>query len=272
MHRTFKHLIRLLNIYNPTGKEKKLRRYIVKVLKQNKIDYKIDYFGNIYSFQYKNKPFLSAHLDSVKTEEDNTIKKNMKITQDLIWSEGNIIGADDLVGVYIILHLLITTNIRFNWVLTTEEESGLYGSIWFANKNPELIENSLYGIVIDRKGGNEIICCENNYGTKELEEDVLKAVPDFKSVWGMGSDADTWSVFISCINISCGYYRHHTKSEYIKISEVSSTIKAVKKILRNVKKKYEKLDMYENHFYHELRRKSDEKIEVQSKKPAIAQI
>ncbi|MBP7554386.1 MAG: hypothetical protein KA885_13250, partial [Spirochaetes bacterium] len=80
MHRTFKHLIRLLNIYNPTGKEKKLRRYIVKVLKQNKIDYKIDYFGNIYSFQYKNKPFLSAHLDSVKTEEDNTIKKNMKIT------------------------------------------------------------------------------------------------------------------------------------------------------------------------------------------------
>jgi len=240
-------LINLLKVYNQSGVEKFISEFIIRWLKKHNIDFTIDTAGNIYNFNHPNAPFLNAHLDSVQRESDKLAGVNLKMSNDLIIkSEGHVIGGDDLVGVYIILYLLGHTDLRFNWILTVSEEIGGIGSTAFVNENSKLLLDSAYGIVIDRRGKEDIICSKNNYGTLDFEQKLAHVGKDFKFSPNSGTwcDADKWRSFVSCANLSCGYYEAHTSNEYVKLTEVFNTINYIKAILSTIRDKFEKPKVY----------------------------
>jgi tripeptide aminopeptidase len=244
-------LLNLLKVYNQSGHEKYISEIIKKWLIKNNIKFDIDCVGNIYNFNYTEAPFLNAHLDSVQTEKDKWSGKNLLMNNMIIYSPGNIIGGDDLVGVYIILYLLKYSKLKFNWILTVNEEVGATGSTHFAKENKEILEKSLYGIVIDRRGSGDILCSLNDYGTIELENDLCRIgkIYNYKQDLGTFSDCNTWRDYISCANLSCGYYEPHTNKEYIKLNEVFNTINYIKAILSNLNKRYEKAEKTHYGYY-----------------------
>jgi hypothetical protein len=246
-------LINLLKVYNKSGYENKISGIIKRWLKKHKLNFKEDKEGNLYNFQYNSTPFLNAHLDSVQNEKDRYAGLSLKLENGIISSPGHIIGGDDLCGVYAILYLLKYTNLKFNWVLTTCEESGGLGSKYFADENKQLLKNSLYGLVIDRRGRDDIICSQNDYGSFDFEKKLVKIGTNygFSTNIGVFSDADTWSQYISCANLSCGYHEPHSTKEYIKLSELFNTINYVRNILINVKEQFphESRGGYFNHIF-----------------------
>ena len=239
-------LINLLKVYNQSGQEKYISTVIMRWLKKHNIDFNVDNVGNIYSFKHDNAPFLNAHLDSVQRDTDKLAGINLNMDEKLIIkSPGHIIGGDDLVGVYIILYLLANTELRFNWIFTVFEETGGIGSTHFLKVNSKLISDSSYGIVVDRKGNDDIICANNDYGTENFQNKLFKIGKDFKysPATGTWSDANKWRDYVSCANLSCGYYEAHTTREYVNLADVFNTINYVKAILSSVKQKFKKAEI-----------------------------
>lgn len=240
-----KMLMNLLKIFNGTGTDF-VSHFVKKWLNENNIDFQEDKYGNIFNFKHSNAPFLSAHMDSVQTKSDIYAGSKLTIEGDKIYSPGHIIGADDLVGVWIILTLLKEGNHRFNWILSDNEEIGAIGADDFITNNSQLIRDSLYGLVIDRKGSSDIICSHNLYGTKRFEE-TLHTVSNkngfnYKPERGVFSDANVWSDYISCANLSCGYYNMHSTNEHIIIPEMLNSKEYIKSILVNVTEKFPSTD------------------------------
>lgn len=231
-----KDLINLLKVPSMSKKEYYMRKFIVKKLKEMNVPYTEDETGNIYNL-IPNTPLLSAHMDTVGDAEDIAVLNFIYEEKGIISGFGNI-GADDKVGIFIILELLKRyENISF--VFTVQEETGSVGARMFVNNNSELLNELLYCIVIDRRGDSDIISTQNDYCVQELENDILSIITGFKPALGSISDADVFNDYLSCINISCGYYKPHTQDEFIIWSNVVKTYHAVKTIITKLINKYE---------------------------------
>ena len=91
----------------------------------------------------------------------------------------------------------------------------LDGSFGYLFRDVELkdLDHILYCIVLDRRGGSDILCTDNDYGTKEFET-ILKEIGkvyDYKPTRGLWSDTDILSDLLCCANLSVGYYNPHQK-------------------------------------------------------------
>ena len=242
-------LLNIFRIGNPSGKEQEMANFIKNHLDANAIPYKEDEMGNIYNLEDKNLPILNAHMDSVQDDTDAKLSKFVKIRGDVLRGYG-VIGGDDKCGIYIILDILKRRKVNF--LFTMSEEIGCVGINAFMNQTT--LTGYPYALTLDRYGSGDIICYDNDYGTKFFEDELERHGRDFgyKSERGVYSDADYISRDVSCANISVGYYSHHTKKEFVVLSELQNSIEFIEHLIDNLKTKFSppsKAYSYKNNYY-----------------------
>jgi putative aminopeptidase FrvX len=237
-----KELIELLEINSPSGKEEKVAEYIKKHLSSIGVEFNTDTIGNVFNISHKNRPLLSAHMDTVKRNDTPIKIIEVKAKNGLTLlknKELGVIGGDDKCGIYAILKILEKRK-DINFVFTTQEEVGAFGASHFCSQNK--LDHITYGIIIDRTGYQDIISTANWYGSEEFEKELLERGKGFgfKRARGIFSDCDVFSDIFSCANISAGYYNAHSPSEFICVEHLTNTINFVEHILNTMPdKRYE---------------------------------
>jgi len=128
---------RISEIPRCSGKEQKIRNFLKKFAKENKLNFKQDSYGNclIYKKGSKGNIILQAHLDMVCEKEewlDFDFSKNgpkIKIKGGWLTASHTTLGADNGIGVAMILDILSQKKFPFlKGLFTVEEETGLRGA------------------------------------------------------------------------------------------------------------------------------------------------
>ena len=167
---------------------------------------------------------LVAHLDTVHKKLPGKIKYSKGKL-----SSPNGIGGDDRCGVYMIFDIIKEYNCSV--LFCEDEEIGGVGSDKFIKTKlaGELVGTFNYLIEFDRKGSNDAVFydCANT----EFEDFITKEF--YKTQYGSFSDISTLAPFLktAAVNLSCGYYNAHTKTEYVVWKEMLNSISEAKKIL-----------------------------------------
>lgn len=233
-----KMLKEIFRIPSLSGDESKMANYIKGKLVSLGISYEEDEKGNVFKFTGK-KPFLNAHMDTVQDLDDFYLASLITIKEDCILDGLGVIGGDDKCGIYIILRMLEKGH-DINFAFTVSEEIGTIGSGFLADTKAKELKECLYGLTLDRKGNTDIICFDNSYGTIEFENALEFVGKEFgyKPAMGVLSDADEFNKFMSCANLSVGYYRQHTKKEFVILEDLAKAEKYVESILKEVQRKF----------------------------------
>ena len=230
-------LLDLFHAPAQSGFEVLTQEYIKSFLEENETSYEEDEMGNIFKIE-EGKPLLVAHMDTVQDVDDVALANFIRIRGQILSGYG-VIGGDDKNGIYIILHLL-KEGYDINFAFVVEEEIGGHGSYYLSNTHYKEIEKCLYGIVLDRRGAGDIICYNNNYGTKIFQDRLQEVGKDFGYSPGTGtfSDADQLDEIISCANLSVGYHNPHSKIEFIHLGQLENALNYTRNIVEKVKSKY----------------------------------
>jgi len=229
-------LLELFRIPSLSGHEDRVASFIKNYFDNMGIKYDEDHYGNIYNLDDKNLPILNAHMDTVQDKIDEKLAKFVKIRDGILNGYG-VIGGDDKCGLFVILKVLEKRKVNF--IITREEEIGCVGISHFMNENK--IKEYPWALTLDRYGSGDIICERNDYGTKEFEDALHQVGRSFgyNPAQGVYSDADYISQDVSCANVSVGYYAHHTKNEYVVLSELQNSINFVISAIDNIKEKFQ---------------------------------
>lgn len=229
-------LLKLFRIGNPSGKEDKVSDFVKDYFDRMGIEYEVDSYGNIFNLSDTSLPILNAHMDSVQDQIDANLSEFINIRGNIMNGYG-VIGGDDKCGIFVILEVLKKRKVNF--IITREEEIGCVGINYFMSNND--IKAFPWALTLDRYGSGDIICYDNDYGTSEFEN-ALSAVGErfgYKPNKGVYSDADYISEDVSCANISVGYYAHHSKKEYVVLSDLQNSINFVNSAIDNIKENFE---------------------------------
>jgi hypothetical protein len=179
-------------------------------------------------FEDFSKPY-STHLTTIELKE---IYHDQ--VEGVMWSPDGI-GADDRVGVFMILSL-VRTGIRPSILFTTDEESGSASGYDFALKYKYKFQN--YGInylmELDRSGINDCVFykCDNPDFTKYIEG------YGFKINAGSFTDISVICpiIKIAGVNLSVGYWNEHSKTEMIDLFTMSKNFGIIYKMIKDSKK------------------------------------
>ena len=188
---------------------------------------------------------LVAHLDTVHKKLPSKI--NFK---NGAFSSPNGIGGDDRCGIFMILE--IVKQINCSVLFCEDEEIGGIGAEKFISTKfaENYIDAFNYIIEFDRKGKNEAVFynCDNldfeNFITKDF----------YKVDIGSFSDISVVAPFLGCaaVNLSCGYYKAHTKNEYVVWKQMIDSMNAAIDILNRTTEddKFEYVEgKFNNWFY-----------------------
>jgi hypothetical protein len=232
-------LLELFRIPAMSGNEDAVAAFIKKTLTAMEVPFQVDTYGNIYNVSNKNKPILSSHMDTVQRNDDEKLARFINIYElddgsEILKGLG-VIGGDDKCGIYAILEIL-RKNKDMNFVFSKEEETGCKGITAFAKEINLKDKEILYGIVIDRRFSTDIICTSNTYGTYAFQDELVKVGKDFgySPTTGSLSDANTLKEYFSCANLSSGYYRPHSKQEYVLLKDLLKVINYVEMIINTI--------------------------------------
>lgn len=171
---------------------------------------------------------LTAHLDTVH----EALPKHVTVTNEGVISSPNGIGGDDRCGVFIILSLLKETDLRPSILFCEDEETGGEGSDKFCLTGfIRDLENLNFLIEIDRQGKDDAVFY--NCGNAEFMSFVEKET-GFHEAWGTFSDISNLSpeCGVASVNLSCGYYKQHTKEEYVVWNEVVNSKETIAKLIK----------------------------------------
>ena len=221
-----------------------LKKYVAKELKKHYKDITIE-DGFVFA-QGTFPVLLVAHLDTV---HETTPKIIMVASHKNVISSPEGIGGDDRCGVYMILEVIKKYNCSV--LFCEDEEIGGKGADKFTKSKIAQGLDFNYIIEFDRKGNNDAVFydCDN----AEFEQFITEKF--YKTQYGTFSDISIIAPYlgVAAVNLSCGYYNAHTKSEYIVISEMEASIKATCDILASTtdENKYiyiEAMSMRDNYF------------------------
>jgi len=236
----------VLSLPSISGDESMVRDYIIEYAKTNGIEYYTDKKGNLYltkgmldsTDEYF--PCVVSHMDTVHRSHRNLIENKVRLTikeDNLGWLTAHHpetdkqtgIGGDDKCGVYVCLELFNNFD-KLKGAFFVEEEIGMLGS---KESDDRFFENVGYAIQFDAPSSNWIteVCS----GVKLFDEDfkteikgVLNesgynkfSIDPFTDVNQLAKKYD-----FNCLNLGCGYYRQHSDSEYVVMSEVGDSLKA----------------------------------------------
>lgn len=224
--------IQLFKIPSTMYNEKSMTLYIIQELKNLGIGYKIDNYGNVLIEKGVGiKPCFCAHLDTVhlydngfnveveKKKENN--KKYLIAKDDIGFRVG--VGGDDKCGIFVCLELLrVIPNIKI--VFFSQEESGGSGS-----KGVELtyFTDCMFLGGVDRWNGSDFVMTYSGDWTtsRAFRKDTKELLEQYNYKNNSGLFTDVFNVQsrglgLSCFNMSCGYYAHHSDNEYVDTNEL----------------------------------------------------
>jgi len=175
---------------------------------------------------------LTAHMDTVHQE----IPADIYIEEENILSSPQGIGGDDRCGIYMILEIIKET--KCSVLFCEDEEIGCVGSHKFTKSMYlERIKNLRYMVELDRRGSNDLVFydCDN-----EQFEDWLIENTGYTTNFGTCSDISELMCAsgVAGVNFSCGYYKEHTKDEYIVLDEMERTMNTVKELVKLPSEKF----------------------------------
>ena len=170
--------------------------------------------GNIWSIRYPNKPVFIAHMDTVSAcnESNKLILKRGRVKR-----KDSPLGADDRAGVNLIMNYFK----KVNFIFTRDEEIGSLGAKELALHKPFLQDLKIVSCIVelDCTGHKKIRGAVHGYCNNDLVDAVKKVIPDVTDTHGSYSDLDAFTSFKAGVNLSVGYYKQHTKAEYLVLKE-----------------------------------------------------
>ena len=176
---------------------------------------------------------LVAHLDTVHAEGVKTICTS---------SDGNIlmspqgIGGDDRCGVFALVKVYETAQVKPWLLFTCDEEIGGLGAKKFCiahekGKLPDKVDALKFIVEIDRRGANDAVYydCDN----PAFKNYIMGK--GFKTAHGSFSDISYIApeLFTAAVNLSSGYHNPHTLHEFINRSELERTIERVTEMVHD---------------------------------------
>jgi hypothetical protein len=232
--KVLENLMGLLYIQSSSHNEKRMVVYLIDRLRELGLDFYIDATGNILVSKGKTAiyPCIVCHIDTVHDiHDDFNITIENKNERQIAWAttmnEETGIGGDDKCGIFACLKMLRHFK-NMKAVFFTQEETGLVGSSRIDHK---WFKDVGYIIQLDRWGRSDLICIKGNHKTvsKEFLTNVSPAAKKygFSPEVGLITDSiNLWNnnIGVSCINVSCGYYQHHTSQESIDLNELWNAI------------------------------------------------
>lgn len=233
-------LFQLYSIHSPSGREKKMRRFIKKYIARNcgACNVVQDAIGNLLITKGESDtyPCLAAHMDQVQDAHSKDFSV-IEIGGDVLgWSPKSHaqqgLGADDKNGVFICLELLRQFDVM-KVAFFVGEEVGCKGS---SAVDLEFFKDCRFIVEPDRRGGHDLIT--SMFCGDVCSEDFIKAIgyEKFGYKFDEGSITDVGElvergVGISCLNLSCGYYHAHSDNEITILSELENCLHFVAHIV-----------------------------------------
>lgn len=217
--------------------QKELKKHLKKQLKNH---YKMVISNDGYLFAQGTVPILLvAHMDTVHKE----------VPKQIVYSEGKVsspqgIGGDDRCGVYSVLEII--KRHKCSVLFCEDEEIGCVGADKFVDFLKDLEDEegakAKYGVTsddfkfnyiieLDRKGSKDAVFYELD--NPDFEEFVT-GDGDWEAEWGSFSDICSLAPTLGCaaVNLSCGYYRAHTKDEYVVLDELDECIEKTCRLIQ----------------------------------------
>lgn len=254
MKKLQRQLFKLLRLHSPSGREGGVRKYIVPALQATMDSVRLDGYGNILAEKkYGDSGYtvlLSAHMDTVASVQPNpTWRKNKT---EIFTTSGSALGGDDKCG--LAAHMAVIRELNkgtkftgtIKVLFSREEEIGCVGASQAVKLSPEWFQDIDASIVIDRRGGDDIVTgcwserfCSDEYGAFWEVMGTELGITSFKPKATDGSISDTMifsELGINGVNLSAGYYEAHSKNEYIKIHELKRTVRWVTTALDHIEK------------------------------------
>ena len=244
-------LKQLFSIHSKSGKEGKIRKFIWNWVRQTVPDAKIecDKPGNLYVTKGKSDtyPCIVAHMDQVQERHSKDFiayeAEDIIIGFSPKHKEQQGLGADDKCGLWIGLKCLQKFDC-LKLAFFVGEEVGCKGS---GLADMAFFDDCRFVIEPDRKGSEDLI---TQIGWTPLcSDDFLKDIGfkkfGYKETDGMMTDIEALKdhgLLLSCINVSCGYYKPHSNEEFVYKPALLNCFAFVEHIIKTCTKVYPHID------------------------------
>lgn len=244
-------LKQLFCIHSKSGKEGKIRKFIWNWVRQTVPDAKIecDKPGNLYITKGKSATFpcIVAHMDQVQERHSKDFiayeAEDIIIGFSPKHKEQQGLGADDKCGLWIGLKCLQKFDC-LKLAFFVGEEVGCKGS---GMANMAFFNDCRFVIEPDRKGSEDLI---TQIGWTPLcSDDFLKDIGfkkfGYKETDGMMTDIEALKdhgLMLSCINVSCGYYKPHSNEEFVYKPALLNCLAFVEHIIKTCTQVYPHID------------------------------
>lgn len=135
MNRTIKYFLEITKIYRESKHEEKMSEYLINFAKKRGLKYIKDKYGNVLITKMvddKLPIILQAHQDMICISDDNFDFKNkrvpVKMNKIYIYTNGTTLGADDGIGIALILAMFDKVDANIEGLFTTSEEVDMSGA------------------------------------------------------------------------------------------------------------------------------------------------
>lgn len=201
--------------------QSELKEYLFQFMKVNGYQ-PISGDGYLYAKGTNVPVLLTAHMDTV---HDERVQQVIQCNDILSSPQG--IGGDDRCGIFMIMRIIAKTDLRPSILFCEDEEIGGVGASKFTRETVSFGLSSLKFIIeLDRANANDAVFyeCDN----PEFTDWICKN-GGFKEAYGSFSDICVLSPAsgVASVNLSCGYYKQHTKAEYVNVTEMYDVIHRV---------------------------------------------
>lgn len=237
-------LKQLYEIHSPSGREKKMRKFLKSECEMRGAQVVQDQVGNLYVTKgtADGYPCICAHMDQVQHQHSKDF--TVFLRDDIIFAyspkskaqQG--LGADDKNGLWIALELLAERDV-LKCAFFVGEEVGCVGS---RQADMDFFKDVLYCIEPDRRNGGDLI---TDICGPICSQDFVDALGyeqfGYEPTDGLMTDVETLcenGVGVSCINISCGYYNPHTDQECTVWSELKNALDFARHICATLTDRY----------------------------------
>ena len=218
----------LKDFLRPT--QKKLFKKLAKKFKGKAIFSK----GNFILVRGTAPIMLVAHLDTVHTEP---VKQICASENGTILMSPQGIGGDDRCGVFALVKIYLSAQVKPWLLFTCDEEIGGLGAQYFCQLHsqgflPSELDSLKFLIEIDRKGSNDAVF----YDCDNLDFEDYITSKGFQTALGSFSDISLLApeLGVAAVNLSSGYYNAHTLHEHIITTQLENVIQRVGEIITEV--------------------------------------